>query len=269
MAGWARSGLAVVAAANFALALGFLFRLPWALALWPWATGRLSYMFIGSILAAIGAGVAWIAWSQETGSLPAGFLDLAVTLGGFAGHLTVTAVRADRSELVPYAIGCAVLAGGNLVAFWRTRDLIAPSPQRLDGLARGSFAAFTAILTAVGIALIFRTDGVMPWPLDPDTSVIIGWIFVGNASYFLYGAVRARWDAARAQLWSFLAYDIVLLGPLLLHYRDAPPDLRTNVIVYSAILVYSGALAVYYLLLNRRTRGWGPRTGRPASAPAG
>jgi hypothetical protein len=37
-------------------------------------------------------------------------------------------------------------------------------------------------------------------------------------------------------------------------------------VVYSAVLVYSGALAVYYLLLNRRTRGWGsavPAGGHP------
>jgi hypothetical protein len=263
-----RTVLAAVGVVNAVAALGFAFQHPWALALWPWTTGRLSYIFIGSIFAAIAAGVLWIAVSQEAGSMPAGFLDLTVTLGGFAGYLAVMAVQADRSELWPYAVVCGVLAAGNLAAFWQTRHFSAPDPQRLPGLVRGSYMAFTGILLAVGIALVLRADEVMPWPLDPDTSVVIGWIFVGNAFYFLYGAVRARWDAARAQLWSFLAYDIVLIGPLLLHYPNAPAELRTNVVVYSVVLVYSGALAVWYLLLNRETRGWGSRPRQPARAPA-
>lgn len=268
MRGAGRSVLAVVAVVNFAAALGFAFQQSWALALWPWTTGRLSYIFVGSILAAIGAGVLWIALSGETGSMPAGFLDLAVTLGGFGGYLVVVTVQDDGTELLAFAIVCLLLAAGNLVAFWKTKHFAAPDPQPLATLVRWSFVAFTGILLAVGVALVLRADGVMPWPLDPDTSVVIGFIFVGNACYFLYGAVRGRWDAARAQLWSFLAYDVVLIGPLLLHYANAPADLRRNVVIYSAILLYSGALAVYYLVLNPGTRGWAPRRSPPVSRPA-
>ena len=31
-------------------AFGFIFRLPFATAIWPWEDGRYSYLFIGSIL---------------------------------------------------------------------------------------------------------------------------------------------------------------------------------------------------------------------------
>jgi hypothetical protein len=264
-----RIALAVVGVTNLVSALAFAFQLPWALAILPWGTGRLSYVFIGSIFAATGAGVLWIAVSQETGSMPAGFLNLTVTLGGIAASLVFMAAREDRGELVPVTVTAGLLAAANIVLFSRTRRLGDAASESLPWLVRGSFIAFTAILLAVGVSLIAQAPRVMPWPLDPETSLLIGWIFFGNAFYFLYGAVRARWDSARAQLWSFLAYDVVLIGPLLLHYPNAPAELRTNVVVYSAVLIYSGALAVYYVVLNRNTRGWNHATGsRPAAAPA-
>ena len=257
MRSWLRILLALVAAGNLVLAAGYALQLPWAIGTWPWETGRLSYLFIASILAAISAGAGWIAWSAETGSLPAGFLNLTITLGGISAYLFLTATEPDRGTLLPYAIGAGVLAAANLVAFGWTLRVSAPVAAPTPRLVRGSYVAFTAILVAVGLALILRTPGVMPWPLDPDTSVVIGWIFLGDAFYFLYAVLRPRWDAARAQLWSFLAYDVVLVVPLMAHYPAAPPELRTNVLVYSAVLVYSGALAVYYLFIDVHTRGWG------------
>jgi hypothetical protein len=35
------------------LTLGFVFQFPWVVNLWPWPESRLSYLFLGSILAAI------------------------------------------------------------------------------------------------------------------------------------------------------------------------------------------------------------------------
>ena len=39
----------------FLLAFGFIFRVPLMLGIWPWQDGRYSYLFIGSILAAVSA----------------------------------------------------------------------------------------------------------------------------------------------------------------------------------------------------------------------
>jgi hypothetical protein len=66
--------------------------------------------------------------------------------------------------------------------------------------------------------------------------------------------LRPSWPFSRAQLWSFLAYDLVLIGPLVAHIRAVPPELLSNLLIYIAILVYSGGLAIYYLFLNRATR---------------
>src|SRR5690606_23489701 len=110
----------------------------------------------------------------------------------------------------------------------------------------------------VGILLLRRVEGIMPWPVDPDTSVVFGWIFFGDAWYFAWAAWQGEWPATRAQLWSFLGYNAVLLGPLVAHLAKAPPELRDNTLLYLAILLYSTMLGLYYLVVNPRTRGWPP-----------
>lgn len=57
---------------------------------------------------------------------------------------------------------------------------------------------------------------------------------------------------ACAQLWSFLAYDLVLIGPFLGHFANVKPEQRMSLILYTTVLIYSGAVAVYYLLIDRK-----------------
>jgi hypothetical protein len=101
--------------------------------------------------------------------------------------------------------------------------------------------------------LILRLP-VFPWELNPDSSVVFGCIFLGDAFYFIYGLFRPRWGNAFGQLLSFLAYDLVLIIPFVLLFDTVKPDHRINLIVYTAVLIYSGGLAAYYLLINPRTR---------------
>ena len=61
-----------------ALAFGFVFRVAAVTGLWPWPDGRYSYLFIGSILAAVSAAALWIGWTGELGALPAGSLNVFV-----------------------------------------------------------------------------------------------------------------------------------------------------------------------------------------------
>jgi hypothetical protein len=51
---------------------GFYFQMPWATSLWPWPDGRLSYIFIASILAAIVVPVVWITLVGEWGAAAGG-----------------------------------------------------------------------------------------------------------------------------------------------------------------------------------------------------
>ena len=97
---------------------------------------------------------------------------------------------------------------------------------------------------------------IFPWALDPKSSVVFGCIFLGDAFYFLYGLFRPRWHNALGQLLSFLAYDLVLIFPFLALFKTVKPEYQLNLIVYVAVLLYSGALAVYYLFINTGTRVW-------------
>ena len=95
---------------------------------------------------------------------------------------------------------------------------------------------------------------VFPWDLNPDSSVIFGCIFLGDAFYFLYGLFRPRWGNAFGQLLSFLAYDVVLIVPFISLINTVKPERMLNLIVYIGVLIYSGGLAAYYLLINPQTR---------------
>jgi hypothetical protein len=254
-----RAAIGLIAVANLVLGWAFVRQMSWALDLWPTETGRLTYTFIGSILVAVAAGAGWIAISGERGSLPAGFLNLVVLTGGIGGYLLIQGTRTDQGDWVAYGIVGLVLAAANFVLFLRTRDVPIQEFRPLPWLVRGSYVVFTAVLLMVGGAMILQRADIMPWPVDSDTSTLIGWIFFGNAFYFLYAVLRPTWQTARAQLWSFLAYDVILIWPLIDHIAtvtDTLPNLRSNLYIYIAILVYSAALAIFYLLINPRTRTW-------------
>jgi hypothetical protein len=244
-----RVALAVAGVANLVFAAGYALHQPWATGLWPWETGPLSYAFLGSMLAAVGAAACWIAWSGETGSLPAGFLNLTVTLGGIGGYLLLS----GQQGALAAAVGALALV--NLGLFAWTHRLPRDKTLPISGLLRGSYLAFAVVLVVVGVALMLRRP-VLPWPVDADTSVAFGWIFFGDAWYFAYALAHPWWASARAQLWSFLGYDLVLFVPLAAHLDNVDPTLRDNLLLYLAILLYSAVLAVAYLLVNRRTRGW-------------
>lgn len=170
-----------------------------------------------------------------------------------AGYLFLASPDGRAAGLEAYAVGCAVLAVFNAVLVVRTWGLAPRDRRPTPAPVRASYVLFTVILLAVGLALILGVDDIMPWPLLPETSVVIGWIFFGDGFYFLYAVLRPEWGRAKAQLWSFLAYDVVLIPPLVAHYLDGvPDDLVTNVIVYLVVLVYSGALAVCYLFFGMR-----------------
>jgi hypothetical protein len=84
--------------------------------------------------------------------------------------------------------------------------------------------------------------------------LVFGWLFIGDAFYFLYAIWRPRWHYACAPLWSFLVYDLVLIVRFIPHFNAVPADLLLSLIVYTTVLFYSGVLAIYYLLINRATR---------------
>jgi hypothetical protein len=246
-------GLAVLV-----LALGFSVQLKLATNLWPWPDGRYSYLFIGSILAAVGAAAVWIGWSGELGALPAGSLNVFVITAAVSAYFFHLSSQAGRSNLLPYAIAELLMAVASAAAFfWSSRiPLRASIPT--PALVRVSFGVFIAALFLAGGALVLGAQ-IFPWKLNPESAVIFGCIFLGDAFYFLHGLFRPRWNNARGQLLSFLAYDLVLIVPFAALFKTVQPGRMLNLVVYLIVLIYSAAVAVYFLFIDPRTR-FGART---------
>lgn len=79
-------------------------------------------------------------------------------------------------------------------------------------------------------------------------------MFLGAAVYFVYGLVDRRWENAGGQLAGFLAYDVVLVVPFLLRLPTIEAELLPNLVIYLVVVIASGILAAWYLLLNPVTR---------------
>ena len=86
-------------------------------------------------------------------------------------------------------------------------------------------------------------------------------MFLGDAFYFAFALLQPRWSNATTQLWSFLAYDLVLIGPFLQRLQTSAADEQYwtwyySLITYIAVLLFSGAVAIYYLFVSAGTRIW-------------
>ncbi len=249
------------------LGVGFYVQLSWATSLWPWPDSYLSYVFLSSYAVAFGGGVLWVALSGSLGAAKGGIINLAVASAGM-GIYSFQLAQTDKAVL-PFAIFCSVALLSLIVFFWLIRRAPLQDPRPTPLLVRISFAVFTVVLIIVGIALTLKAPMIFPWSLRAETSVIIGWAFLGAACYFLYGALRPRWDNAGGQLLGFLGYDLILIVPFIRHFASVQPGHTLSLIIYVIVLVYSGALAVYYLFINRATRRWALVSQPAHSAPAG
>ena len=255
-----RPALVIIGSLSLILAAGFCLRFPWAVSLWPWANSFLPYLFLGSITAAIAASLFWIGISGELSTAAGGALHLAVFYGGLAGSLFLLSQQREDQGLLTRALVCGTGALVSLVIFLWFRRYPIQDNRPMPLTVRISFGVFVVLLVLVGTGILLQIPSVFAWPLSPTSSVLLGWFFLGAACYFLYGLVRPSWYKAAGQLWAFLAYDIVLIGPFLLRFATASPEQLPSLIINTVVLLYSSALAVYYLLVKKATRTWGKRT---------
>lgn len=254
-----RALLVIIGIALLGFSAGFFLQQPWAVQAWPWQDKSLSFAFVAAMQAAIAAAVFWIAITGELAAIAAGALNLLVMMSGLAIYLGQQAVATGEPIFLIYTMACGLFAVLNLWFLLWARRLPLRDRRPLPGPVRYSYIIFIIALAAVGTALVLQMPHVLPWVVEAPTSVVLGWMFLGDAFYFLYpflqfGWAGARWHGAAAQLWSFLAYDLVLLGPFLLRFSTIAAEYRNSLIVYTLILLYSGFLAIYYLLIHRSTR---------------
>jgi hypothetical protein len=157
-------------------------------------------------------------------------LNLATSFGASAIFLAQLYTARGDSRLLLYVLVFGAAALFSLGYFLWSRRVPIRDVRPMPRLVRMSFLVFSLTLVLVAIALILRAPVVFPWRLNPDSSVLFGWVFMGAAVYFLYGLTRPRWHDARGQLLGFLAYDLILIFPLPrpLRQRTAGPPAQPD-----------------------------------------
>lgn len=250
----ARGALFVAAALALFLAAGFFLQEPWATRIWPVPSGPLSNIFVASILAAIGAPIIWIAWSGETRAIAGGAVNLVVANGAIAFASDTFLRHGGPPVLLPFAAFAAIVAAGCAWLFLYSRRFAFLDQRPTPWWVRISFGLFAVTLLLTASALILVYPNIFPWPLSRENSIFYGSIFLGNMCYFLYGILYPCWGNARGQLVAFLAYDLVLIVPFAQRFGTVPSDMLLSLIVYTAVISYSGLLAIFFLFANPNTR---------------
>jgi len=255
--------LFLVCAVQVVLAIAFLFQLPFAVSLWPFpGTTPLTLIFVSSMLAAAAASTFWATASRNYGALAGIALDYIMILTPIAILSFQLGTSTGAPQWSTYGITC--LFGGLFglgLLWWSLRsplDRTLPMPAAV----RWSFVVFILGLLIVSVRLILKTPNVIPWTITPELSLVMGWIFFGAATYFAYALLRPSWANSARQLAGFLAYDVILIVPFLKRLPTTPPEQQIGLVIYTAVIVYSGLLAIYYLFIHRSNRVWGGRPPR-------
>ncbi len=235
-------------------AVGFFLQAPWATGIWPVPAGALSNIFVSSILAAIAAPILWIGLSGETRAIAGGAINLALANGAIVVVAYVFHRRGGPPALLPFA-GFAVVVTALCVGLLIYSQRIGFQDTRpTPALVRFSFAGFSLALLLTGSALVLVRPNIFPWPLSPVNSVFYGGIFLGAMCYFLYGFIYPCWGNAKGQLLGFLAYDLVLIVPFVRHFAAVKPEMLLSLTIYTAVVSYSGLLAIFFLFAYAPTR---------------
>jgi hypothetical protein len=247
--------LLLVCAVQLFFAVAFFLQWPVAVNLWPFqGTTPLTFIFISSIFAAAAASTLWAAATKNYGALAGIALDYLTILAPVAILSFQLGNAGGDPKMISYAIACVFGALFGLGLFlWSIRFPISPVPP-LPGLVRWSFVIFIIALLIVGGRLVLQITETIPWKITPDIAVIMGWMFLGAAVYFVYSILRPSWLNAAGQLMGFLAYDVVLIVPFLTRLPGVQQENRLGLTVYTGVVIYSGLLAIYYLFLHKPTR---------------
>jgi len=247
--------LFLVGIAQLFFAAAFFLQWPFAVNLWPFeGTTPLTFIFIASIFAAAAAPTLWAVVTENYGTLAGIALDYFTILAPVSILSFQLGARDGDPRLTTYAMVCVFGAIFGLGLFiWSARIPIR-GVLPMPGFVRWSFILFIIALLIVGGRLVFKVPNSIPWKITPELSVVMGWMFLGAATYFAYGLLRPSWLNSAGQMIGFLAYDVVLIWPFLSRLPATPPENKLGLTVYTAVVVYSGLLAIYYLFVNRTTR---------------
>jgi hypothetical protein len=235
---------------DLVLTIGYFSEARWAISTWPWTDlTSIDYLLVSSFLAGATAVILWIGFVGDWGALAGATMNVGLMNAGSAAYLF-------KLGLTTRAIAFSVFALINLgvLLFSLRRPIRDRRP--IDKFLRGSFGVFWVVLLYASIQLFRKSPTIFPWTIEPDAEVMVGWLFLGSCVYFAWGFFRPSWHNARGQLLAFLAYDLVLLPRYVFMFSTVDPDHLPSLIAYVAVISYSTLVAIYYLFLNPKTRGW-------------
>jgi hypothetical protein len=228
----------------------------WATNTWPWPVSPLDYLLVSSFLAGATVVILWLGFVGEWAAAVGATMNVGLMNAGAAAYLFQRYGAEHEPRLLRHALAFTVFAAANLgVWFWSVRQPFRDK-RRIDRVLHISFGVFTIVLLIAAIQLFRRSPTIFPWALEPDTSIMFGWLFLGSAVYFGYGTIRPSWHNARGQLLAFLAYDLVLFPTYILMYPNVEPEHVPSIRIYLAVLAYSSLLSIYYLFIAKKTRKW-------------
>ena len=240
--------------AFLALALGFGNHHPWVTWLWSFGDEPMTEIFFAALLASFGVGSIVIAIDCERRSAIGGALSLAVTSALFAIMIATSATPGITYGLRWHGVvfaAVSVIAAATL----RNRQLSRPN-QTLPNikaswrLMLGGFAILTAISAA---ALLFSGWSVLPWKLSRPSELLIGALLAGLAVEYAYVALSGDRGACQLLLIGMLAYDLIMIGPLLNNWRNVPVsfDLDYSMTVAFVIVTALGSIVGLRMLSDK------------------
>ncbi len=251
-----RAAVILFGLADLVLTIGYYLRLPWAIDTWPWPASPLDFLLVSSFIAGATVVILWLGATGEWGAAAGATMNVGLMNLGAAIYLYTESRAQNDPRLLHRAIAFGLFALTNaIVCVWSLKQPIRDK-RPIGRVLRGSFLIFTIVLFYASIQLLRRSPTIFPWALEPATSTMFGWLFLGSGVYFGYGFLRPSWHNARGQLLAFLAYDLVLLPPYAMLFPTVAPEHLPSLRIYMVVLVYSSLLAIYYLFVDRRTRGW-------------
>ncbi|HEX6480943.1 MAG TPA: hypothetical protein VF043_19045 [Ktedonobacteraceae bacterium] len=248
-----RATFIILGSVSFILTVGLCLQMPLVTGILPQTGSFPVHTFLASITASITGSLLWIGFSGELGAAAAGAIDLAVFYVGLT-IFQLLSPQDGSQRLLAGVFLCSAAAIVSLGIFLRFRRYPIEDRRPMPLPVRVSFGVFFVVLVLVGSAILLQVPNVFAWTLNPVSSALLGCFFLGSSCYFLYGLLFPRWHTACGQLWSFLAYDIVLIVPYLFHFATVRSVQLPSLIINTIILIYSAALALYYLLIRKETR---------------
>lgn len=246
-----RGLLLALAFGLLATGLGFCLQAEVVVQIWPWPDAPLSHLFIGSIMMAEGAAIAWTAATLDLDAARGGALGFAAMSVGIS--VLMFWLYAERQEwlLLLWAVGCAGLAAGSTLLFIIGGRWPVPPRQPAPAYIRGSFLVLATALFVAAAMLLARLPVVFPWPLVPESSTMFGLYFLASGAFFFDGWLRPSLANTRPQLLGFLVYDVILIPPYLRLWTTATGGFRVSLALFLAVLISSALLAVWFFV----TRG--------------